>query len=113
MRAQPRGTTNRNLRGNTRQRRLRRQWLLDTFGNGTEVECQLRETLRCMRRATVLDINSVSIDCYPIPRCDGGTYARGNIRPACLPCNSRHGGRLGAARRRKPSSLTRKIKAAS
>lgn len=29
----------------------------------------------------------------------GGTYARGNIRPACGPCNEKTGGALGAARR--------------
>lgn len=31
----PRGTTNRNQRGNTADRRARRQWLLNTFDGGT------------------------------------------------------------------------------
>ena len=30
-----RGTTNRNDRGSAESRRIRRQWLLDNFGDGT------------------------------------------------------------------------------
>lgn len=91
-RARPRGTTNQNARGNSADRRRRRQWLLDEYGNGTTVVCSM-----C---PTVLDINSVSVDCWPIPRCDGGTYAKNNTRPACGPCQSRQGGLMAQARRR-------------
>lgn len=35
-----------------------------------------------------------------VPGIEGGTYGRGNIRPACRADNLERGGRLGAARRR-------------
>ena len=33
-----------------------------------------------------------------VPGCQGGTYRRGNIRPACGDCNSETGGRLATRR---------------
>lgn len=85
-----RGTTNRNARGGSHARRVRRQWLLDTFGDGTKAPCRY-----C---GAELDFDTVSPDRI-IPGCDGGTYRRDNIEPACLPCQSSTGGKLGAARR--------------
>jgi hypothetical protein len=82
-----RGTTNRNARGNSRDRQARRQWLLDTFGDGTTAPC----AFGCGTRVT---IDTVTADRFPVPGCDGGRYVRGNIRPACGPCNSKHGGAL-------------------
>lgn len=82
-----RGTSNRNDRGSSANRRARKQWLLDAFGDGRTAAC----SFGC---GTVVDIESISVDRYPIPGCQGGTYRRGNIRPACGPCNSRHGGGL-------------------
>jgi hypothetical protein len=82
-----RGTTNRNARGGSDARRVRKQWLLDTFGDGTTASC----AFGC---GQVLDIDTVTVDRHPTPGCRGGTYRRGNIRPACADCNSRHGGAL-------------------
>lgn len=82
-----RGTTNRNARGGSQDRRRRREWLVRTFGDGTTVLC----SFGC---GTVLTVDTVAVDRFPIPGCQGGTYARTNIRPACGPCNSVHGGAL-------------------
>ena len=81
-----RGTTNRNVRGSSHARRNRRQWLLDTFGDGKTVRCAFAGC------GAVLDAETLTVDRHPIPGCQGGTYARKNIRPACQPCNSAHGG---------------------
>lgn len=37
-----------------------------------------------------------------IPGCEGGTYRRNNIRPACGPCNSKTGGSLWATKKTRP-----------
>lgn len=78
----PRGTSNRNDRGNAKSRRERKQWLLDTFGDGTYVDCS-----HC---GLELDFGTVTVDRI-VAGCDGGTYARSNIRPSCLRCNSIEG----------------------
>lgn len=85
-----RGTSNCNTRGSAADRRARRQWLLDEFGDGTTTAC----AYGC---GTRVDIKTMSVDRYPVPGCQGGTYRRGNIRPACGPCNSVHGGTLRRA----------------
>ena len=85
-----RGTTNRNDRGNTRNRAARRAYLLRTFGDGVKAPCY-----RC---GLVLDDSTITVDRI-VPGRDGGRYTRDNIRPACGPCNSETGGALA---RRKP-----------
>lgn len=92
----PRGTTNRNQRGNTTERAIRRQWLLDTFGDGTQARCFIRWDLNCLEWVTT---DTITVDRHPVPGIDGGTYARDNIRPACGPCNSRAGTALREARK--------------
>jgi hypothetical protein len=47
----------------------------------------------------MVDFDTISVDRYPIMGCDGGTYRRDNIRPACRPCNASEGGKIGNARR--------------
>lgn len=79
-----RGTTNQNARGSSSDRRKRKQWLLDTFGDGQTALC----SFEC---GAVLDFECITVDRYPISGMDGGRYVRGNIRPACGECNSRHG----------------------
>lgn len=96
-----RGNTNKNMRGNTVQRRARRQFLVTKFGDGTTVECHLRLSHACKLSAAILTVDTVSVDCYPIPRVDGGTYAQDNIRPACIKCNCRQGGIMTSIRRAK------------
>lgn len=92
----PRGTTNRNERGNTVQRRARRQWLLDTFGDGVTAKCEISWDDHCLG---TVDLRTLTVDRHPVPGADGGTYDRSNIRPACGPCNSRAGTALRDARR--------------
>lgn len=82
-----RGTTNSNDRGSAAQRRVRKQWLLDQFGNGTVAPC----AFDC---GTLVDLSTVTVDRHPTPGCRGGRYTKDNIRPACGQCNSRHGGGL-------------------
>jgi hypothetical protein len=79
-----RGTSNTNARGSAADRRARRVWLVQEFGDGITVAC----AFGC---GAVLTVETVSVDRYPIPGCQGGTYRRGNIRPACGMCNSVYG----------------------
>lgn len=79
-----RGTSNTNARGSAANRRARKQWLLDTFGDG--------ETAPCGFCTVPVTVETITVDRFPVPGCRGGRYVRGNIRPACGPCNSIHGG---------------------
>jgi hypothetical protein len=85
-----RGTTNRNARGSAEARRARRQWLLDAFGDGVRAAC----SFGC---GAVVTLETMSVDRYPIAGVNGGTYRRGNIRPACEPCNYTYGGAIRRA----------------
>jgi len=82
-----RGTSNGNARGSAAARRARKLWLLMTFGDGTSAPC----SFGC---GTVLTLETITVDRYPIPGCQGGRYVQGNIRPACGTCNSVNGGAL-------------------
>jgi hypothetical protein len=82
-----RGTSNTAVRGNAADRLARKRWLLQEFGDGTTAPC----AFGC---GTVLTLDTITVDRHPIPGCRGGRYMRGNIRPACGPCNSRYGGAL-------------------
>lgn len=90
----PRGTSNSNTRGSSASRRARRQWLLDTFGDGTSAPCY-----RCGETLTDATIQADRI----VAGMDGGRYVRGNIRPACSPCNISTGNQLREHRRRFPA----------
>lgn len=75
-------------RGNTRNRRARKLWLLATFDpelGDDMARCRLVLSDRCLG---LLDYATITAD--RIVR--GGSYARGNIRPACGPCQHRQGG---------------------
>lgn len=87
-----RGTTNTNSRGSAETRRIRKAWLLEQFGNGKRA--------RCSTCPTWLTFETITVDRWPVPGCEGGRYVRGNIRPMCGPCNSRDGSYLGHERRR-------------
>ena len=110
-----RGTTNRNERGNTAQRRKRREWLVATYRanvdlqrdvdmfTGAEVEHEVpnghgEPTCRCYRCGDLLTVDTVSADRI-VPGCEGGKYVKGNIRPACMPCQMSTGGVLGNLRK--------------
>lgn len=64
-------------------RRENKQWLLDTFGDGITALCSFCEVK--------LTFETITQDRYPIPGRECGKYIKGNIRPACLSCNSRDG----------------------
>ena len=56
-------------------------------GPGWRIAC------RCYRCGALLTTDTVTVD-RVVPGCQGGTYVRSNIRPACGPCNSETGGAL-------------------
>lgn len=128
-----RGTTNGNDRGNSNDRRRRREWLVDTFranqdvvhiwGDNADLQgpptwisetfsgpglVQLQQSwgrvalwlpaCRCYRCGRLLTVQTVTVDRI-IPGCEGGTYRRNNIRPACGTCNSETGGALAGRRK--------------
>lgn len=78
-----RGTSNRLVTGSSYDRRRRRQWLLDTYGDGQTAPCALRTSARCLG---MVDAKTLTVDRI-IPGALGGSYRRENIRPACGPCN--------------------------
>jgi hypothetical protein len=69
-------------RGNNRQRKARRQWLLDTFGDGV--------TCPCWECGATLTAATLFVDRI-VPAVDGGTYRRNNIRPHCGTCSHTQG----------------------
>lgn len=98
-----RGSTNRNQRGSSYQRRARREWLVNTFGDGEWVDCRLRHVPDCWVAMTKW---SVSVDRVHAGA-HGGRYTRDNIQPACPPCQSHQGGKLGSALKANRKGTTR------
>lgn len=98
-----RGTTNRNQRGGAPDRRVRKLWLLAEFGDGVTAACALGVSPNCQR---TVQFDTITVDRFPVPGCQGGTYRRGNIRPACGPCNTEDGSALGVARRREKAGTS-------
>jgi hypothetical protein len=114
-----RGTTNGNARGGSGERRRRREWLVVTYRADTDVmpiEVMVADigpltvlvpvplglgelACRCYRCGALLTVVTVSADRI-VPGCQGGSYRRDNIRPACELCNSITGGAV----RRSPRS---------
>lgn len=92
----------RNQRGNTKDRARRREWLVDTFGDGVLVRCAFEGC------SEMLTKNTVTVDRWPIPGIEGGRYVRGNIRPACSYHNSKDGAMIAFNRR-----MAREMEAAS
>lgn len=87
-----RGTTNKNERGNTRDRAARRAYLIKTFASDVSpLWC------RCYRCGVILNKNTVTVDRI-VPGSKGGKYTRNNIRPSCSACASVTGGKLAALR---------------
>ena len=89
--AHPRGTSNSNARGNTTARRKRRAWLLQHWGH--------HDWTICFHCGEILTEGTVTLDRI-IPGKLGGTYIEGNLRPACITCNSIEGSALRDALKR-------------
>lgn len=117
--ATTRGTTNRNDRGSSKDRAARRAFLLASCAANVQVlkwdgglmhpaspgaqatgmanlerhglPYDLLATCRCYRCGCLLVDGTLTVDRI-IPGCQGGTYRRDNIRPACGTCNSETGG---------------------
>lgn len=106
-----RGTSNGNSRGSSEDRLRRREWLVATFRADFDLQTLILGSLqapqhwvptardegtpacRCYRCGKLLTVDTVTVDRI-IPGCQGGTYRRNNIRPACGACNSETGGSL-------------------
>jgi hypothetical protein len=100
-----RGASNGNSNGNSTDRRRRREWLVETYradadahpkvfrsGYGIDVPFGTGiPACRCYRCGGLLTADTVTVDRIK-PGCQGGTYARNNIRPACSDCNEKTGG---------------------
>ena len=71
--------------------------MLEWFGDG--------ETAPCYSCAVPLTLTTMEADRI-IPGVLGGTYARGNLRPVCGPCNRRSGNAVRDAIRRKVPKRT-------
>lgn len=83
-------------RGSNRHRKLRRAWLLATFDPdlGPELaRCHLGISEAC---AGTVDALTLTVDRIE----PGGTYAHGNIQPACRPCQNRQGALISWESRR-------------
>jgi hypothetical protein len=76
-----RGTSNTNTRGSAEQRRARRAWLVAEFGSCGIVTCYRCDVPLLAQSPDAFEVDRI------VPGCRGGTYARGNIRPVCPPCN--------------------------
>jgi hypothetical protein len=100
--ADRRSRSNRNDRGSSYQRRRRREWLVEEFGDGEFVACFQQISPYCLY---VLDKDNVSPDRIRLG-VDGGSYRRGNILPSCLPCQCYQGGQVGPAQKALRRELT-------
>jgi hypothetical protein len=95
-----RGTSSANKRGGSRDRRRRREWMIDTFGmprvrdgKKTRVCCvhcrkvMRAEPARVWTKRGYISRYSWEVDRFPICGHAGGRYRRGNIVVACIGCN--------------------------
>lgn len=95
-------------RGNNRDRRRRKIWLLATFDpelGPDRARCRLRIHERCRE---VLDFATVTADRIS----GGGTYAHGNIQPACSRCQNKQGALITRERRHQWLAWMEEAKAA-
>lgn len=65
-------------------------WLVKSYQADVDVDGM--PAARCYRCGVLLTVLTITVDRI-IPGCQGGTYRRNNIRPACATCNSSTGGR--------------------
>lgn len=65
-------------RGSSEARRVRKKWILTTFGDGTTCKCTY-----CPKKLT---FKTLQVD-RKLPGFMGGTYRRDNCLPSCKECN--------------------------
>lgn len=94
-------------RGNNRDRRRRREWLVEAWRadvdvivgvslDGDELVVEVPHGVgapacRCYRCGDLLTLETLTVDRVELGK-HGGRYTRDNIRPACSGCNSSTGG---------------------
>lgn len=81
-------------RGNNRDRRARKLWLLATFDpdlGPDECRCRLGLDDRCLG---LLDYSTVTADRLDM----GGPYVRSALQPSCAPCQSLQGALVSQGR---------------
>lgn len=108
MTVMSRGTSNTNERGSAAARRARKNYLLEVYAADVQL-VQFTRLCRCYRCGVLLDYETMEVDRIK-PGCEGGTYVRGNIRPACGDCNKITGAEAQArkrARRRHTNALAK------
>lgn len=76
---------NGNQRGSSYSRRIRKTYLLITFGDG--------EKASCWECGALVDFDTIVVDRI-IPAHQGGSYRRSNIRVHCHDCSRREGARI-------------------
>lgn len=91
-----RGSRINDKRGSAEDRRRRKVYLLNTYGDGY--------TVKCSHCPTVLTFSTMCVDRHPVPGRKGGRYTRDNIRPSCERCSCEEGGRAAHGRPRKVAS---------
>jgi 5-methylcytosine-specific restriction endonuclease McrA len=79
------------LRGSTTDRKRRKLWLIDTFGDGEFVACRYCWITMQYPQLTVDRI---------VPGHRGGRYIRSNIQPSCSLCAARQGAEIVNAKGR-------------
>jgi len=65
-------------RGNSKDRRARKLWMLATWGDGESCPC-----VHCHVQVTYDTVEADRI----IPGSQGGSYRRDNVQPSCRSCN--------------------------
>lgn len=101
-----RAEASRNERGSAEARRRRRVWLLETYRADHDLFAFIHDGIwwpvavgkgepacRCYRCGELLSLATLTVDRI-IPGCQGGTYRRTNVRPACFDCNNETGQRV-------------------
>lgn len=82
---------NKNQVPSASERRSLKCWMLAEFGDGISAPCAF-----CGKP---LLYSTLTKDRFPKPGRKGGRYKRGNVRPACMSCNSSEGAKSAAIER--------------
>lgn len=72
-------------RGNSKDRRARKHWMLKQWGDG--------QRCNCVHCGGELTYETLTVDRI-IPGESGGSYRRENIQPSCMACNRERGSNM-------------------